>query len=320
MKKNKLLNLTIPWDRRPRILFLGNGMSRAFGGSSWEDIIREINYTGTDLTEIKKAPFPLQAVIATGDQVDCGTMEIGVKLKKPMGQQMREYMEQLVELPFDSILTTNYSYELEEAVDPDFLKGKGRFRTYSAHTSACGRVESQFLLHSCYHIPGSDHACNIWHIHGEANKPNSMIFGHYYYGNLLFRYQEYLRQRGNAYEENQSRHKELEVRSWLDYFIMADIYVLGCGLDFSEMDLWWLINRKKREKAQTGKLYHFEPYNSVNHIKQNLVRAFGGTQISCDTVIDDTQYTEEEREEKYKEFYRRAILEIQEQMSRITSK
>lgn len=317
MDSSKLPQLKIPWNRRPQVLFVGNGMSRAFGGSSWEDIIQEINYTQTELREIKKAPFPLQAVIATGDKVDCGAVEIGEKLKKPTNTAMLKYMGQLVDMPFDSILTTNYSYELEQAADPDFLKGKGRFRKYAAHTPAVKRVESQFLMHSYYHIPREKGACNIWHIHGEANKPNSMIFGHYYYGNLLFRYQEYFRRRDSAYENYQQRHRDLPVRSWLDYFIMADIYVLGCGLDFSEMDLWWLINRKKRERAETGRLYHIEPYNPANRIKENLLRAFECTQLSCGTVIDDRTCKGEARQEVYRKFYGMAIETIRERLEKI---
>lgn len=312
MEESKSPRLMIPWGRRPQVLFVGNGMSRAFGGSSWSDIIREINYTQTDLREIQKAPFPLQAVIATGDKVDCGAAEIGEKLKKPMNQPMGAYMRQLIDLPFDAIFTTNYSYELEEAADPDFLKGKGRFRKYATHTRACKRVESQFLLHSYYHIPRPQGTVNIWHLHGEANKPGTMIFGHYYYGNLLCRYQEYFRRRGNIYEDHQLRQQDLEVRSWLDYFIMADIYVLGCGLDFSEMDLWWLINRKKRERAQTGRLYHLEPYNRVNHIKHSLLSAFDCTHETCGIVIDEGKLAGEVLEEQYREFYRRALLYLQE--------
>ena len=304
--------LKIPWDRRPQVLFVGNGMSRAFGGSSWSDIIREINYTGADLQEIRQVPFPLQAVIATGDRVDFGAAEIGEKLKTPMNQAMGDYMRALIDLPFDAILTTNYSYELEEAAVPDFLRKKSSFRKYITHTAACRRVESQFLLHSYYHIPRPEGAVNIWHLHGEANRPNTMIFGHYYYGNLLYRYQEYFRRRGNAYEEHQLRHKDLEVRSWLDYFILADIYVLGCGLDFSEMDLWWLINRKKRETAQKGRLYHLEPYNQKNHIKQSLLQAFDCIQETCGIVIQEGQKTGEELEDQYREFYRRALTYLQE--------
>ena len=77
--------------------------------------------------------------------------------------------------------------------------------------------------------------------------PNTVILGHYYYGNLLFCCDEYLTHR--APEQRYPLwpgHEELEALSWLDYFILGDVYSLGFGFDTSEMDLWWLLCRKKR--------------------------------------------------------------------------
>ena len=36
---------------------------------------------------------------------------------------------------------------------------------------------------------------------------------------------------------------------WLDSFVLGNVNILGLGMDFSELDLWWLLNRKKRESA-----------------------------------------------------------------------
>ena len=33
-------------------------------------------------------------------------------------------------------------------------------------------------------------------------------------------------------------------------------------MDFSEFDLWWLLNRKKREKADHGKVWFYTPISS----------------------------------------------------------
>ena len=68
----------------------------------------------------------------------------------------------------------------------------------------------------------------LFHVHGEARVPNAVILGHYYYGNLLFCCDEYLTHR--APEQRYPLwpgHEELEALSWLDYFILGDVYSLG---------------------------------------------------------------------------------------------
>ncbi|MBR1433065.1 AbiH family protein [Ruminococcus sp.] len=84
----------------------------------------------------------------------------------------------------------------------------------------------------------------IWHIHGEARKPDSMILGHYYYGNLTAKIKNESDRLDDAY-----RREGYKCKSWMDLFILGDVYIIGTALDVSEIDLWWLINRKARETA-----------------------------------------------------------------------
>ena len=39
---------------------------------------------------------------------------------------------------------------------------------------------------------------------------------------------------------------DLEARSWIDWFMLGNVHIAGSGMSLSEMDLWWLINCKKR--------------------------------------------------------------------------
>ena len=87
----------------------------------------------------------------------------------------------------------------------------------------------------------------IFHIHGEALKPDSVILGHYFYGTLLFSYDNYLTRRA---PQQCYRMEGGHLLSWLDYFILGDVYTLGFGFDTAEIDLWWLLCRKKRERAR----------------------------------------------------------------------
>ena len=44
------------------------------------------------------------------------------------------------------------------------------------------------------------------------------------------------------------QNKNYQCRCWLDYFILGDVWSVGFGLDVSEFDVWWAIERKAREK------------------------------------------------------------------------
>lgn len=37
-----------------------------------------------------------------------------------------------------------------------------------------------------------------------------------------------------------------EIFSWIDHIFMSDVYIVGLGLDYSEIDLWWLLDRRQR--------------------------------------------------------------------------
>ena len=73
-------------------------------------------------------------------------------------------------------------------------------------------------------------------------------------------------------------------QSWVDYFMLGNVYIVGLGLDPSEADLWWLINCKKRHKNDLcgGEIHWFEPnLESKNSFaKKALAEAYD---IKCHT-------------------------------------
>ncbi len=72
----------------------------------------------------------------------------------------------------------------------------------------------------------------MWHIRGGIRKSRSVILGHYFYANSLFKWQQFLRKRGNSYEQRYKKGLPPLNDSWLDAFFLGNIYVLGFGYDF----------------------------------------------------------------------------------------
>ena len=295
-------NLIIRPDRRPRVLLLGNGLNRVYGGASWAGLLARINRTDYSPEQVKGIPMPMQAVLLSEDHVDVSLKDLRRELTRYEGHPwLEERLRALMAMPFDCVLTPNFTYEIECALVPDFLDSPHRHRRFQRHTPAVDRAERQFMLHTYYELPTPTGPTPVFHIHGEARKPDTVILGHYYYGNLLFRYDDYLTRRapGGLYRMGK---EGMTALSWLDYFILGDVYCLGFGFDTAEMDLWWLLCRKKRERAAHGALYFIEPDRKSAETKHALLRAYDAQCVTMGMADLDN--------DGYKRFYEKAVAEI----------
>ncbi len=305
------LPLTISIHRRPKVLLLGNGMNRVYGGASWTGLLEKINRTEFTTEQVKGMPFPMQAVLLSRDQVDVSLQDLQRELTQcQVHPWLAGQLKRLLALPFDCILTPNFTYEVECALVADFLDHPQR---YLRHTAAVPRAEKGFMLHTYYELPMERGKVPLFHIHGEARVPNTVILGHYYYGNLLFCCDEYLTHRApeQRYPIWQGR-EEFPALSWLDYFILGDVYSLGFGFDTSEMDLWWLLCRKKRELAPHGDLWFFEPDRKSAETKHALLEAYHARCVSLGVA--------EPTGADYRDFYERAVEELSRRLGENTKR
>lgn len=247
---------------RPQVLLLGNGLNRAYNGDSWAKFLNSISDREEKCDDLL-SPMPLRAIFLTNDKVD-GKLK-SRKKNNPVSDTfgkvedagLAKDIRRFLSLGFDEILTTNYTYEIEAAASEQQGVSENALKKASKNIVEGERVESKYLLSSYNQIKIDGETRRVWHIHGEARKPESMILGHYYYGQLFKRITEHFDQRKNDYQIAQREEKPIHIRSWLDSFILGDVYIIGFGLDFSEFDLWWLLNRKKREKAKHGATHFF---------------------------------------------------------------
>lgn len=271
--------------KKPQILLLGNGINRAFDSCSWDDLLNSIDKRAEryDIAGFH-VPETLKAILLTGDTVDKALKSkknelanLGAENLNKEHEQQTRLLRRLLALPFDEILTTNYSYELETAALGPRGVTEHALRRMQSHSDEVSRAESRFLLHTFNKIETEHGERRIWHIHGEARKPDSMILGAYFYGNLLGKLVELNKKRGIFYQRTQSHPETLpKIKSWADAFILGDVYILGFGFGFSETDLWWLLNRKKREPG-VGKVYFYElkPIEETNRAKLDLLKLMG---------------------------------------------
>lgn len=294
-------------NRKPQVILLGNGLNLAFGDSptSWTELLEKLTadkYKGK--INPKTLPNTLQIILRTNGEVNGVLKEYKDELKgNPLTDDLAGRIRKIFEMKPDHILTTNYSYEVEAAAAGKKKLSDSAIRDMQKHTSEVAKCEPQYMIHTYNEADGVP----VWHIHGEARKPRSIVVGHYWYGSLLTKYKNLTNDRRKTYDANCSK-GIFKVQSWLDAFILGDVYVLGFGYDVSEIDLWWLLNRKRFEKSENkGKLYYYSNMDTGEFDeKEELLKVCGAEVIHCNELKGPDIFSSN----KYRNYCDAALMDI----------
>ena len=275
-------------QRFPRVLLLGNGILRLRGGVSWEALLARIA-VNDEIPDRVLRDIPLAMRV----EALCGADVGGARLRaaaefEPTDACVTDTLRRLLRLPWDCVLTTNYTYEAESV-----LLGQERFgKEDRRRTLACmdGSVYRKDNLHFCYIMERKGlPPLPVWHIHGDLGRPDSMILSYYSYAKAISRLQKYNRQLKNAFQDAVEARRLVTPRSWSDWFILGDVYTVGFGYDFSEFDLWWAAERKARENAQVGRLIAYQDRQAKSDPVCALLKSIGG---EVNRVYEYENYTE----------------------------
>jgi len=255
------------------VLFVGNGINLTFEnkseiiipekenwdftGMSWENIIRQIIFNYGNLVEYEKIiefPMTMQIVAATRDSVDKALKSISKSFSSEIiGNDKKEFCKKILSVPLSDIITTNYSYELEQAAGITPCKNAYyRARDYSKKPL----TKSEDLTRLYTYSDLTSYKKKVWHIHGDASSPKSVTMGHYWYGKLLKNIESRAADFIRVYRIGESKNTDVPCMSWVDAFLAKDVYMVGFGFDISELDLWWLACCKKRNFSAT-KIYFY---------------------------------------------------------------
>ena len=63
-------------------------------------------------------------------------------------------------------------------------------------------------------------------------------------------------------------------KSWIDSFILGNVYILGFGYDFSEVDLWRLLNRNKRQNIVHGSTVFYNVHKTGDKVNDAQAKLF----------------------------------------------
>lgn len=237
-----------------KTLLLGNGFSM----SIFEDIPSWAELISSKITDVTNYPILYEIELHRSKKNE-------IEFKKQLSRKIEElkiknevynfdsvsaFGEMLNSRGINNILTTNY----EDGVAYVLLNKCGYVE--SGHDNS----ESIYSIHRYteYIDNSTGHRIKIWKIHGDSKKHETIQLGLNQYGEFLSKIQDYVNgkykfkdnKKTVQYESIENRIKEgpLDVNSWIDLFFSTELYIAGFGMDYSEIDIWWLLTKRLRIK------------------------------------------------------------------------
>ena len=299
-------------------LLLGNGVNQGAGGESWESLLATLDQHGRfEASERKDGsisfPFLFEALLndrryhATGDKKKEALSEMkGEVAQSVHSMQAIALHQDVIALPVDHIFTTNYDYTLENASNPKRLMVP---KSASAKTNR--------IYYSLHRYRELHDGRRVWHIHGEANQPASIMLGFEHYVKSTARLEKYLIQNNLVSRSGTKTTEPVDTqeqdKSWVDHFLTSTVHVVGLGLSTDESMLWHLLFA--RHQRQLAAEQRGEPKPPPIHFydpkigKRNVgVRAHWKLLESAGVTVHPLYIGKGKR--KYINFYKSALREI----------
>ncbi|MDL5511733.1 SIR2 family protein [Arenibacter sp. M-2] len=238
-RRKKNLNACKTLSDHPKQIFLfGNGINKGVKDLEttstfyvgWEDILDSLNnkYADGRINEIYKKPFPLaydEIVNYNFSHKTNDEIEIKKFIQIEVGKiKLNPRYEDLPKLRYDEILTTNYDYLFEKALNIEW-KRKNNF----------GHREISF---SCYRRQELNEK-KIWHIHGEQCSYSSILFGFRHYINYSARVKK--QAHDDLFSLKNKIHLSDQKSSWVKYFFTDNIRIVGLSMKHTEYPLYWVL-------------------------------------------------------------------------------
>jgi hypothetical protein len=248
MPRNRLPNSATD----PPILLVGNGPNRVLPDSlSWGALMQSLRgIAGMREGGHEFKPFPLHfeeirnSFLARNPRAResefLGMVAEATKAMRPNAVHRR-----LTRLAVSDILTTNYDDCLERSL---------------AATARVDNFDTNETKHSLFRRSRIGRRY-FWHIHGDIFNSGSVLVGHDRYVEGCSRIRRYQDAKlGILFKAHSSPlcahfltpDVKLDPRkphSWVDLLLLRDVHIVGFGLDYTEVDLWYLLSLRQRLRA-----------------------------------------------------------------------
>ena len=291
-------------------LFLGNGFSQTIFKDipSWDGL-----FTGVSVP-IKNNTFLYEAYRLLADNAHSEEAVIKnqllAKINVPFSEtsirdeisDLEKFGSHLIHNNINNIITTNYDTGIE------FILGRCGYSEEKASGLTPERVYN-IRTFKVYYNANTQHRVKLWKIHGDVDRIASITLGFDQYCGSLAKLTDYIKGNYNSSQNAESAKCDKHMQdkcnngsfdglSWAELFFNTNLYIVGFGMNFSEIDIWWLINKRARFKIDGVKInntitYIYNPLFEDRATKPALFATLDAFDVSCKPLKGNASYIEE---------------------------
>ncbi len=257
-------------------IFFGNGLNRVSTNSvSWTDLLDKLKKDNFFSSKTLPYTMTYERIFMEKYLHERNTSHDELAIKELIAIAMKEQgsnrlFELIAKMEFDNYITTNYDYAFEKAIGVSSEKLSTE-EIYSLRRKRAYRTSNGVKF--------------LWNIHGEIDNPKSIMLGLDHYCGSMSKIESYIK--GNYKYSFDGEEKKVSpmseklksfefcYTSWVDLFFSSNIHIVGFSLDYSEMDIWWILNKRARFLTKNlikNKVYFYT--NSIDEEKMGLLRSF----------------------------------------------
>jgi hypothetical protein len=234
-------------------------------------------------------------IIEDGDPMPTEMKDTELYIKENLALEMKhfkaaEFYTELAKLEADFYLTTNYESFLNE---PFFKMGY------------CP-VDPINPLHTTkphYILEKGNRQIKLWNIHGSLEIEESILLGLYEYSKYVIDIDKIIRsiERGLP---------DIDKQFWPYIMLHSDVHILGFGLGYEEIDIWYILTSRKRllrtNKIEKNRIIYYTINDGSFDIgKVKLLEA-----LDVEVKIVDFDWSSEAYKKAYDEIYNRIKCEM----------
>lgn len=272
-----------------KAIFLGNGFTRALVKDvpTWGQLIGCFNSSDAVQQTIPYT-FQYEMNYLGGNKYDEETLkkEICSQLSVFSQVDLQDAAEKLLSFltknEITDILTTNYDGLIEHLL-----------LSQNAKLISKNNSETIYSIRRNYVYEYNKKTITLWKIHGDTAAPKSLMLGLDHYCGAIGKMDDYIKQgwlggkkTDNPVEKkfpnkakadiSKKEIKTVQFQTWIDLFFAATIYFIGFGLDFSETDIWWLLNKRARFKEKleiSNEIFFYAPQPQETELEEVKAKA-----------------------------------------------
>lgn len=210
------------------------------------------------------------------------------KVKDDVAYDLERFAEKLIDKKVGNLITTNYDHEIENNILSDKI-----FKMVEED-----KTEKVYSVRRKKRYLSERGSITLWKIHGDVDSPASMVLGYDQYSGFLSKIEGYFK---GKYSKKVQKIKDKIVdasydnMSWIELFFNTNVYIAGFGMDYSERDIWWLLNKRARLIKEGYNItntvtFLYSKYDEANddfYKKKEILKAF---HVVCQKIDADEKF------------------------------